>query len=129
MRKKIKKIAKWKDIKYNNYYYIAISKDRMPDWIDLNNKSNKAGWRWLHFEDVTVRRQLEAALYNTTFSYIFKVKIQKKYTKFWSYHIEHQKYRDVDFVGIAVNYKLQPATMHWKELIKQYNEERGSQHI
>lgn len=129
MRKKLIKIAKWKKTEYDNSFYIAISKSRMADWVALNNKNDRAGWIWLEFKDVIASKQLESALYNSVYSYIFRIKVKKKYTKRWVFRIEDKKYRDPAFIGIAINYKLQPATIHWKELIKGYNEEGNSQHI
>ena len=53
--------------------------------------------------------------------------LQKKYSKGWTHFIEgDQKYREVDFVGEAINFKFKPADKHWKDLIKEYNEERNS---
>lgn len=124
MRMKLIKLAKWRKDKLDDYHFIGISKDRYDDWVALNNKTNRAGWCWVHFENVIARKQLDAVLYNSTYIYIFKVKLQKKYSKKWNHTIKKQKFKDVEFVGIGVNYKLQPTTMHWKELIKQYNEER-----
>lgn len=122
MRMKLIKLAKWRKDKFDQYYYIGISKDRYKDWVALNNKSNKAGWCWMYFEDVIARRQLEAVLYNSTYIYIFKVKIQKKYSHKWNHPIDKQKFRDAEFVGMGINYTFYPATKHWKELIKEYNE-------
>ncbi len=126
MRMKLIKLAKWRKDKFDQYYYIGISKNRMNDWVNLNNKSNRAGWCWLHFEDVIARRQLEAVVYNSTYIYIFKVKIQKKYSHKWNHKIEKQKFRDVEFVGTGINYKFHPATKYWKELIKEWNEKGDS---
>lgn len=123
MRQKLMKLAKWRGDKFDNYYYIGISKERMKDWVPLNDKSNRAGWCWIYFENVIARRQLEAVIYNATYIYIFKVKVQKKYTKKWNYKIDKQKFKDAEFVGTGINYKFYPATKHWKELIKEYNEE------
>lgn len=120
MRKKLIKIDKWKETKFDQYYYIAIDKKKMPDWVKLNDKNDVAGWIWLTFKDVIARKQLKAALYTSTYCYIFKIKVVKKYCHLWNIKIDEKKIRDPEFVGISVNYKLQPATMHWKELIKTY---------
>lgn len=120
MRKKLIKIDKWKETKFDQHFYIAISKSMMDDWVALNDKNDVAGWIWLTFKDVILRKQLASALYTCTYAYIFKVKMPKKYTHLWNIKIDERKFRDPEFLGISVNYKLQPATMHWKELIKTY---------
>ena len=126
MRMKLMKIAKWRGDKFDQYYYIGISDSRMDDWVALNNKSNRAGWRWVHFEDVTARRQRDAVMYNAPQIYIFRVKIQKKYSKKWNHKIDKAKYRDVEYVGKGNNYTFEPAMIHWKELIKEWNEKGDS---
>lgn len=123
MRMKLIKLAKWRQDKFDQHYYIGISKNRMPEWVALNNKSNRAGWCWIYFENVVARRQLDAVVYNSTEIYIFKVKIQKKYSHKWNHKIEKQKFRDAEFVGVGINYEFYPATKHWKDLIKEHNEE------
>lgn len=126
MRKKLMKIAKWRGDKFDQYYYVGISESRMPEWVKLNDKSERAGWRWVHFEDVIARRQREAVIYNAPKIYIFRVKLQKKYSKKWNHKIDKAKYRDVEYVGKGHNYKFLPAVIHWKELIKEWNEKGDS---
>lgn len=124
MRKKLIKISKWREDVFDDYYFIGISKDMFIDWVNMNNKKDRAGWRWVRFQNVIVRRQLTAALYNSTYSYIFKVKVRKKDMKSWGFKIIDKKFKDVIYVGKAINYKLYPSEKHWKDLIKEYNEER-----
>ena len=126
MRMKLMKIAKWRGDKFDQYYYIGISDSRMPEWVELNDKSERAGWKWVHFENVVARRQREAVLYNTPKIYIFRVKLQKKYSKKWNHKIDKAKYRDVEYVGMGDNYTFIPAAIHWKELIKEWNEKGDS---
>ena len=125
MRMKLMKIAKWRKDKFDQWFYVGISKSRLKDWVALNDKSNKAGWCWVWFEEVFARRQLDAVKYNAMHMYIFKVKIPKKHAKKWNYWIDKKKYRDVMFVGESVKYKFKPATKHWKDIIKEFNETRN----
>lgn len=129
MRKKLEKIARWRKDKFDQYYYVGIDKNRMEDWVNLNDKSPKAGWCWVWFEEVAARRLLDSVKYNSTHIYIFKIKVQKKYSKRWNFYIQKAKYRDVQYVGKAINYKFQPATKHWKDLIKEFNETRDSEYL
>ena len=126
MRMKQMKIAKWDKRKFNQYYYIGISESRLKDWVALNDKSNKAGWCWVWFEKVFARRQVETVMYNAMHIYIFKVKMLKKDSHRWNFWVDKKKYRDVMFIGEGIGYKFHPATIHWKDLIKEFNETRDN---
>lgn len=127
MIKKQQRINKWDTPKFNGYYYIGIPKRYMDEWYKLNNKTNRAGWKWVWFKDRVARRLFESTLFLSEHTYIFKIKLQQKYSKGWTHLIEgEQKYRDVEFIGEAIMFKFKPADKHWKDLIKEYNEERNS---
>ena len=124
MRMKLMKIAKWKKDEFDQWFYVGISKSRLKDWVALNDKSNKAGWCWVWFEEVFARKQLDAVKYNAMHMYIFKVKMTKRDSKRWNVWIDKKKYRDVEFIGESVKYKFTPSDKHWKDIIKEFNETR-----
>lgn len=132
MRMKLIKISKWNEDKPTQYYYIALTDERMKYWARLNNKSNKAGWCWVWFDKCIARRLLKTALCNSTKSHIFEIKVRKKDMRYWHLPIEMTKYRDVEYLGESHNYVLKRSSKHWKDLVKEYkdkpfrNEERNS---
>ena len=120
MKMKIIRIARWNEEYSTGFHYIGIDIKKMKEWAELNNKSERAGWCWVWFPKVIARRYEKMTYYNSMHMYIFKVQLQKKYRKKLNVNIENKKYRDVEFIGESIGYKFNPATKHWKELVKEF---------
>ena len=122
MRMKLIKLSKWNKEKPTQYYYIALTDERMIHWARLNDKQNNAGWCWVWFNRCYARRILKTALCNSTKSHIFKIKVRKKDMRFWHFYIDLKKYRDVEYLGESINYELTRSSKHWKELVPEYKD-------
>lgn len=125
-RLKYAKMYYWSKETPTDYHYIGISKNIFPDWVKLNDSTNAHRIKSVKFEKVFARKQIEVVSKNSTYIYIFKVKIPIKHRTRLNYYVESERFV-TEYVGKAINYKFYPEDKTWQDLIREFkNEERNS---
>lgn len=112
--KKLRKIAMWKKIEFDGYYYIGLNPSAFKEWVELNKNSRSL----IKFPNVMIRKIQEELYYRHKHMFIFKVPV-KKY-KGWLFWAESPVFRKVEYLGESLDFNFTASSKSWKELIKEY---------
>lgn len=106
-------LYRWNKPEFDGYYYTAVIKPFMDDFINLNKNAVVR----LTFNNAYFKKVKEELYYNSSEVYIFRVKHKKDIYCLWK---KKWYVRDPEYFGKAVKGHFKRATITWKQLIKEY---------
>jgi len=112
--KKLRLLAMWDELEWDDYFYFCIAETRIRDWVLLNKRTKTL----VLFHNIIIKRLKAETLHENSYGHIFRVRIPglRKYSM-W---VDELKAKDVKYVGTISKLKLTEVDKTWKELRKEY---------